>query len=136
MSSRPERDPYRHPLAQGPSRSHFRKSFDLFALGCVLYEIALWKSLQDIFSSSLMSLDSQALKENSVTTSKWAQINSAKAQLLAEKQESDLSELADHAGDSFKEVILLCLHAPDDDPEDEDLQIRGIIVKRLQECKV
>ena len=44
----PEIDLYRHPRAQGDARPSFQKAFDLYALGCVLLEIALWASLRDI----------------------------------------------------------------------------------------
>ncbi|OAP58887.1 hypothetical protein AYL99_06184 [Fonsecaea erecta] len=43
-----ENDLYRHPLSMGSSRVSYRKSFDIFSVGCVLLEIGLWTSLPDI----------------------------------------------------------------------------------------
>ena len=45
-------DLYRHPGARGIHRQSFQKRFDMYALGCVLLELALWKPLMDIFSIS------------------------------------------------------------------------------------
>ncbi|KIW88964.1 uncharacterized protein Z519_10448 [Cladophialophora bantiana CBS 173.52] len=43
-----ENDLYRHPMSMGPSRGSYRKSFDIFSVGCVLLELGLWASLPDI----------------------------------------------------------------------------------------
>jgi hypothetical protein len=43
-----EADLYRHPLSLGRSRLSFRKSFDIFSVGCTLLEIGLWSSLPKI----------------------------------------------------------------------------------------
>ena len=48
VPSNPIVDLYRHPQAQGIARPSFKKVYDLYALGCVLLEIALWRSLEDI----------------------------------------------------------------------------------------
>ena len=46
----PVSDLYRHPQAQGTARPSFKKAFDLYGLGCVLLEIALWKIYEIFFS--------------------------------------------------------------------------------------
>ncbi|EXJ67127.1 uncharacterized protein A1O5_09774 [Cladophialophora psammophila CBS 110553] len=46
-----ENDLYRHPMSMGPSRVSYRKSFDIFSVGCVLLELGLWASLPDILRS-------------------------------------------------------------------------------------
>jgi Prion-inhibition and propagation len=43
-----EADLYRHPTSLGPQRTPFRRSFDIFSVGCTLLEIGLWSSLQQI----------------------------------------------------------------------------------------
>ena len=48
LESELEADLYRHPLSLGNSRLSFRKSFDIFSVGCTLLEIGLWSSLRQI----------------------------------------------------------------------------------------
>ena len=48
LKSEVEADLYRHPLSLGRSRLSFRKSFDIFSVGCTLLEIGLWSSLRQI----------------------------------------------------------------------------------------
>jgi Prion-inhibition and propagation len=47
-SSNPALDIYRHPLAQGPTSSSFTKAFDIYSLGIVLYEIAVWRNFSAV----------------------------------------------------------------------------------------
>jgi hypothetical protein len=42
---------YRHPSLLAENRKSFRKSFDLFSIGCTLLEIGLWSSLRSILES-------------------------------------------------------------------------------------
>ena len=138
----PELELYRHPLAQGPARSNFNKSFDLFALGCVLLELALWRSLKDILRETGFRIHNHRIKNGFLSQSgyerslEWMQINDAKAQILQNDQNGDrLAEVAFHAGETFKEVILLCLYASNDDPDDEDLEVQKLIVEKLKGCR-
>ncbi|MCJ1276602.1 hypothetical protein MMC21_004408 [Puttea exsequens] len=89
----PETDLYRHPLAQGPARSEFRRAFDLFALGCLLMEIALWKSLHDILKQAAIQIQRLDIDAKSYLrhqgpeeSSDWAQINEAKSRILNDKE--------------------------------------------------
>lgn len=43
-----EKNLYRHPERQGPPTVRFQKSHDLYALGLVLLEIGLWKTLSEM----------------------------------------------------------------------------------------
>ena len=139
----PELELYRHPLAQGPARPNFNKSFDLFALGCVLLELALWRSLKDVLTEIGLQLYDHRNKDRSYWSQsgygrslEWMQINEAKAQLLQNDQKGgQLADVAFHAGETFKEVILLCLYASHDDPDDEDLEIQKLIVEKLKDCR-
>ncbi|MCJ1459011.1 hypothetical protein MMC28_009388 [Mycoblastus sanguinarius] len=139
IPGRPDHDIYRHPLAQGAVRSNFNRSFDLYALGCVLLEIALWSSLQDILSQASTPTDSAHMDEKRSADQNapdWFQINTVKANILQNDQkDGDLANVSFYAGDTFKEVILLCLHAANEDPDDEDLEIQKLIVDKLKECR-
>ena len=139
----PELELYRHPLAQGPARSNFNKSFDLFALGCVLLELALWRSLKDILSETGLHACNHRIKDESRLSQsgygrslEWMQINEAKARVLQNDQTGgQLADVAFHAGEIFKEVILLCLYASNNNADDEDLEVQKLVVEKLKECR-
>lgn len=65
----------------------------------------------------------------------WAQIKAAKIQILDSEQRQDLAGVTFHAGETFKEVILLCVHAANDDPDHEDLKIQKVLVNELRDCR-
>lgn len=48
LKSELEADLYRHPSLLSHARQPYRKSLDIFAVGCTLLEIGLWSSLQEI----------------------------------------------------------------------------------------
>ncbi|KAF8459882.1 hypothetical protein BDZ91DRAFT_740984 [Kalaharituber pfeilii] len=55
-SSNPEHDIYRHPLAIGDYCESFSRVFDIYSLGLVLVEIALWRPLRKIVSKVVPEL--------------------------------------------------------------------------------
>ncbi|KAL6718976.1 hypothetical protein ACLMJK_003211 [Lecanora helva] len=136
----PDLELYRHPSAQGPVRSNFSKAFDLFALGCVLLEIALWKDLGEILKSLIAQDRNINVRENQQPidvsgNSEWNRIMAGKDYLLVQDQGKDPADVAFYAGDTFWEVILLCLHAPTDNPDDGDLEVQKLIVDKLKDCR-
>lgn len=127
--AKPELELYRHPEIQGVTSPKFRKAFDLFALGCVLLEIGLWSNLRFILETTCSLTPSS----DHVT---WDSLIQSRAQLLQDIAENrDSANIAFCAGETFKEVIALCLFASTEDPEDEDLEIQKAVVDRLRECK-
>lgn len=52
MPCNTEKDIYRHPRCVGPARDRFQVSFDLFALGCVLLEVALGQIWRMFFNDN------------------------------------------------------------------------------------
>ena len=144
VPSQPDNDLYRHPSAQGPARSGFRMSFDLFAVGCVLLEIALWAKLEDILQSlPPQSADNSIGEKSEIAADRGrsgkystrAQSNRGKDYLLEHSKTEDPAGVAFHGGETFMEVIRLCLHAHSDNPDDEDLEIQKLVVDRLKCCR-
>ncbi|KAL8721534.1 MAG: hypothetical protein Q9225_001788 [Loekoesia sp. 1 TL-2023] len=129
----PEHEIYQHPRGQGRGRENFRRSFDLFALGCVLLELSLWSNLVDILQRELsestqngcpgkefkdLTVHSKGLAEVD-----WMRLHSTKKQLLQNddpKKRGELANVAFHAGETFQKAILLCLYAAEDNRGDED----------------
>ena len=126
----PEHNLYRHPSCQGVVRESFQKAFDLYSLGCVLLEIALWTPLSEVLfhigtegledSVRRLNLTDNAGKRNHM---KWNTILEAKEHLLnKEGIKAILNQVAFHAGDEFAEIIRLCFFPMNENPfEDEDL---------------
>ncbi|KAI4244009.1 MAG: hypothetical protein L6R40_003220 [Gallowayella cf. fulva] len=145
MPAIPDNEIYRHPMSQGLTRANFRRSFDLFALGCVLLEIGLWSHLPDILhrvpsESTQKDHSDSTFKTLSVTSGKvdWARLQSAKTELLQSddlEKRRELAGIAFHAGKTFQEAILLCLYARDEDPLDEDISVQKEIVDLLRQSR-
>ncbi|KAL8788568.1 MAG: hypothetical protein Q9213_001641 [Squamulea squamosa] len=145
MPAIPEQEMYRHPKGQGLTRANFRRSFDLFALGCVLLEIGLWCDLLNVlqqvpFESTQQGHRDSISKTPGIRPGKvdWVHLQTAKTQLLQNdnvEKRTDLAGIAFHAGKIFQGVILLCLYAYDSDPLDEDISVQKEIVDLLRQAK-
>ncbi|KAI4221423.1 MAG: hypothetical protein L6R36_006924 [Xanthoria steineri] len=136
MPTEPEQEMYRHPKGQGLTRANFRRSFDLFALGCVLLEIGLWSNLSEILRR--VPLEQQPKTKISTVSSgqvDWVRLQTTKTRLLQNddfEKRSDLAGIAFHAGKTFQDVIVHCLYADDEDPFDEDISVQKEIVDLLR----
>ncbi|KAI4261173.1 MAG: hypothetical protein L6R42_003624 [Xanthoria sp. 1 TBL-2021] len=139
MPTNPDQEMYRHPKGQGLTRSNFRRSFDLFALGCVLLEIGLWSNLSEILQR--VPSESTGQEHETITSTvrpgkvDWVRLHTAKMQLLQNddfEKRSELAGIAFHAGKTFQDVIVQCLYADDEDPLDEDISVQKEIVDLLR----
>lgn len=112
----PSSDIYRHPAAQfGGARKFYRKSYDMYSLGIVLLEIALWKPVEVI------------LRINDLKTMKTDDLRGIRKTLLGLREENGetidnvltpgsseyLTEVARKWGDSYRDVVETCLRAND-----------------------
>lgn len=123
--SSPEIDIYRHPNAHCASRPTFMKYFDLFALGCVLLEIALWMPLHDVLELNGLSQGKVGLAVDGL--------------MRAENAHPVLTRVAFSAGTALRDVIKMCLTAGDRElgPLDEaqsPIDVQQSIVQRLTAC--
>ena len=148
--SNPIADLYRHPEAQGVVRLSFKKIYDLYALGCVLLEVALWQSLEDILfdAGNVEEKPAEAAENSNLQQEahlKWTAIIRGK-QLLIEKEinASIFDKIAYHAGDKYRDAVQMCLLAgmstqtseDDDDESEESIQTQLDIVRVLGQCNV
>lgn len=129
-------DLYRHPNKRGPGAQGFRKRFDLYALGCVLTELAVWEQVVKVFSTC------------SSEAQDWS---AAIAKAEADKQDIKLPSLIEVAkgkvfqklvchgvGQTYWEAIQLCLKDGADLSDDEELSLENqrAIVDKLRQCKI
>lgn len=96
----PEFDVYRHPFAQGHApregSSGFRKTFDIYSLGVVLVEIALWQPIPKVLGIEPLNMHTAPNVTKNVQT-----------RLLDEKQH--LGRVRSAVGDVFAEATRACL---------------------------
>lgn len=110
----PQCDIYRHPYAQfGEAKRFYRKAFDIYSLGIILIEVALWKPIEVILGvEDLTSMTSKALSGvktqllgldgggDGTTSTRYTPANS---ELLV--------KIASECGDSYRDVVEICLEA-------------------------
>lgn len=123
---------YRHPDKRGQVATGFKKRFDLYALGCLLAEVALWERMVDIVS-------------------RYSEKDWSKAIAEAESDEKDLKlpslvdtvqtpafarDVKHTAGPTFLEAITLCIMADKEEGEDVSLTIQKDVADKLRGCDV
>lgn len=123
---------YRHPSKRGHVATGFKKRFDLYALGCLLLELALWEPLVNIISR--------------YTEKDWFKVI-----VEAEASKKDVSlpsflelvqtpafagEVKHAAGPSFLDSIAMCITGDSKEDEDVSLSIQKDVVDKLRECNV
>ena len=121
----PNSDIYRHPNCLEEDYSGFHKSYDVYSLGLVLFEIAKWRPIKETFlrSARAKALTAQKKTEKELTKQELCELDEA---LLKECKVQDIEgmrkdlldpapkdnhpiDLAFRAGEKFKQVVLTCL---------------------------
>jgi len=87
---------YRHPIRQGYPQSPFKVEHDIYALGVVLLEIGLWKTVRSIFKSQI---------DKATTQGKLPPPELIKGELLEQARDGLPSEM----GDLFAKAVERCL---------------------------
>jgi hypothetical protein len=101
----PAKDIYRHPNAQSSQTDgSYRESYDIYSLGVVMTEIALWKRIEDVVRlEDLPNAKPPALR--------GTQLRLLEKTLMgnAADTESCLQQVASACGDSLRDVLQRCL---------------------------
>jgi hypothetical protein len=115
-----DRDVYRHPERQGPSRNGHRKRHDLYSLGVVLLEIGLWQEATETANPRrLKDLGVKVMVDNLIS--------------------AVTDRLAFYAGKTYADVVLRCLRndfgvSLDDEAQTNlDQASRFLILDKLRE---
>ena len=104
----PSKEIYRHPNTQSSQTDgNYRKSYDIYSLGVMIIEIALWKHVEDIIGLN----DSSKAKPNALReTQSWLLGKSALPPNIAETGLC-LQQVVSACDDAFRSVVELCLEA-------------------------
>jgi hypothetical protein len=101
----PAKDIYRHPNAQSSQTDgSYRKSYDIYSLGVVMTEIALWEPIEDV-----IGLDN--LPEAKPSTLRGIQLRLLQKPLIGNATDADscLQRIASACGDSLRDIVERCL---------------------------
>ncbi|KAK5704432.1 hypothetical protein LTR97_003450 [Elasticomyces elasticus] len=128
-------DLYRHPDKRGPAGISFRKSFDLYALGCVLVELALWQRLVDLFDI-LCPLDGRKWRDKIATAERERQNMELPSLIQQLDDKRFLGHLGHRVSNKYIEAVRLCLRASEDEAvtTDNSVKTHGQIVACLRSC--
>ncbi|KAL4802048.1 prion-inhibition and propagation-domain-containing protein [Aspergillus unguis] len=115
----PCEDIYRHPSAQSSQYSgNYRKSYDFYSFGILLIEIATWKPIQDFLGFA------------NLASAKPSELLTVRRQLLEDRVL--LQHISSIIGDSYKEIVVLCLRADESEIPTYDGESGTSIAVRLQ----
>lgn len=139
VDASPESDLYRHPRAHGPNRDRFCKAFDLYSLGCVLLELALCSPLASIAGAPSGDSDTASKAETLTEDRRNAEITSYDSDWISRLDQGGLvsQDIAFQVGDTWQEVIQLCLQTATKSSEVADessLSVQKGIFEKLQSC--
>ncbi|KAF2815722.1 uncharacterized protein BDZ99DRAFT_565660 [Mytilinidion resinicola] len=129
----PYADLYRHPQARGNHRMRFHKRFDVYALGCVLLELALWKRIVDVQSEfTSHDLGAAILKaeidKKDVDLPDFLKFGSDPDQVL---------HVRHSAGKVFTDAIIACFspEGGSGDASESYLGTQKAVVDKLRSCR-
>ncbi|KAL4919220.1 prion-inhibition and propagation-domain-containing protein [Aspergillus aurantiobrunneus] len=124
-------DLYRHPAARGLNREAYCKQFDMYSLGCLLLELALWKRLIDIVPVSHSHEAALSGSPSGVSSDLKADMPSFLdfGSLDAIKQ-----RISYHAGDLFCCAVTLCFTSSQNSNYD-NLNVQHQVLETLRSCR-
>lgn len=118
----PHEDIYRHQFAQSSQNSgEFRKCYDIYSLGILLIDKATWKPIHEF------------LDFDDLDSARPPQLIAVQKRLLEEDvSDNYLHRIASNLGDSYKEIVELCLRADEVERPVYDGESRTSMAVRLQ----
>jgi hypothetical protein len=123
-------DLYRHPKARGVGREKYRTQFDVYALGCILMELGLWRQLVDVKTTYVDPSLGGKIKEAT------AQNREVDLPSLLELSSNNMlvQQLRHSVGEAFADAIVTCI-SMEPPTEDASLDVQQAVVETLHRCK-
>lgn len=138
MTERPRFDPfkdiYRHPNTQSSqSAGNYNKSYDIYSLGILIIEIALWMRIEDIVGfENLSKAKPSALQEMQSWVLGRPQIGTAAPPPTPTDAEPCLQQVASACGDTFRNIVEHCLEADNIERTRYSEEQETVVALRLQ----
>ncbi|KAI1459336.1 prion-inhibition and propagation-domain-containing protein [Annulohypoxylon moriforme] len=132
--TKPSAELYRHPQARGVARETYQKRFDLYALGCLFVELAIWQLLVDVHTA----FTTEGLAEKLANATKPEAI-SFYIPTLFDLLENDaaVASMKHQAGEQIVEVISTCCYVSKaEDGKEATLDEQLSVVEKLSQCKL
>ncbi|KAI0440443.1 prion-inhibition and propagation-domain-containing protein [Xylaria telfairii] len=109
----PSKDIYRHPNAQSSQMDgHYRKCYDLYSLGVVLIEIALWKPIEEIVGfENLRKAKPSALQDMQAWLLGRPRTSKVTLPSISIDAGPCLQQLESTCGEAFRNIVKRCLTA-------------------------
>ena len=120
---------YRHPASLGQNRPSYRKHFDLYSLGCIMIELALWESLptilwrhlgQKMLAEAHQNCNGQPISEGDLARKKPMLLEYRNSLMIEESATSILAEIDFLLGAKYRKAVSECLSYELDDGDDYD----------------
>ena len=109
---------YRHPLYQGEAAEGYRFEYDLYSLGLVLLEVALWVPLLSLLDAKAPP-GSAAAEVKPVLSSQMGRFHHQEALILQQRVTDRVEKvLAFHMGTVYYEAVKWCLSQGDESNQD------------------
>ena len=128
---------YRHPAYLDQQRPEYHKGFDLYSLGCVLVELALWEYWPAILWRHSQDRQAQKPRSYKLDIQQLARNKSTlveeKAMLLSQTSQTTnalMAEIEFHGGSAYKSIVSECLAGEYNQSwEDTDSLDDGLVVQ-------
>ncbi|KAK3375661.1 hypothetical protein B0T24DRAFT_616772 [Lasiosphaeria ovina] len=103
---------YRHPNYQGEAASGYQVHYDIYSLGLVLFEIALWAPLMGLLAAKSKPVPGKE-PPSIMLSPEMTQFYEAEARELKRRVDMRVeAELAYRVGTKFRDVVQWCLNLP------------------------
>ncbi|ETS82501.1 hypothetical protein PFICI_04377 [Pestalotiopsis fici W106-1] len=112
----PTSDIYRHPHAQfGEAKTVYRKSYDIYALGVIFTEIAVWKPIEATLGiGDIMAMTRDELRDIYRRLLKFAGGDGNSSEMRLSENETgqeEITDLTSICGSGHRDMIRVCLQA-------------------------
>ncbi|KAI2465564.1 prion-inhibition and propagation-domain-containing protein [Annulohypoxylon bovei var. microspora] len=132
--TKPSAELYRHPQARGIARETYQKRFDLYSLGCIFVELALWRLIVDVHTT--FTTDDLAEKLAEATEPDATAIDIPTLSDLLENTEA-VASMKHQAGERLVEVISTCCYMKKAEiGKEATLDEQLSMVEKLSQCKL
>lgn len=126
-------DLYCHPEKRTLTKTSYQKRFDMYALGCLLVELALWEHLVNVFSRQ----DERDWKATITEAEAKGKDLSLPSLIDVVQTPRFCGEILHHVGPSYLEAIKLCVTRDTSSMNDQEasVDVQRTVLEMLRSCR-